>query len=135
MADTIREFLVGIGFKVDQSSERQFTSAMEGAVLRANLLATAIEAMARTVASIRSAKSRIISSSYFTNHRASGLRLQGFKLLSLHLSNSAAALGTLTPHWKVSDISSGLNLGLKAGLAGWASPRATRTASFGRHRR
>ena len=50
MSDTIREFLVGIGFKVDQSSERQFTSAMEGAVLKANLLATAIEAMAKTVA-------------------------------------------------------------------------------------
>jgi hypothetical protein len=51
LSDTIREFLVGIGFKVDQSSERQFTSAMEGAVLKANLLATAIEAMAKTVAS------------------------------------------------------------------------------------
>jgi hypothetical protein len=50
LSDTIREFLVGIGFKVDQSSERQFTSAMEGAVLKANLLATAIEDMAKTVA-------------------------------------------------------------------------------------
>jgi hypothetical protein len=50
LSDTIREFLVGIGFKVDQSSERQFTSAMEGAVLKANLLATAIEGMAKTVA-------------------------------------------------------------------------------------
>jgi hypothetical protein len=50
MADTIREFLVGIGFKVDQSSERQFAAAMEGAVLKANLLAAAIEDMAKTVA-------------------------------------------------------------------------------------
>lgn len=49
MADTIREFLVGLGFKIDDSSERRFISSMEGAVLRANLLADAIENMAKIV--------------------------------------------------------------------------------------
>jgi hypothetical protein len=49
MADSIREFLVGLGFKVDESQQRNFVSAIEGATLRANLLATAIEDMARTV--------------------------------------------------------------------------------------
>ena len=47
--ETLREFLVSIGFKVDNSTERRFVSAIEGATLRANLLATAIENMARTV--------------------------------------------------------------------------------------
>jgi hypothetical protein len=50
MADsTIREFLVGLGFKIDEAGERRFISAIEGATLRANLLADAIENMAKIV--------------------------------------------------------------------------------------
>jgi hypothetical protein len=49
VADTIREFLVGLGFSVNESQQRNFVGALEGATLRANLLATAIEDMARTV--------------------------------------------------------------------------------------
>jgi hypothetical protein len=46
---TIREFLVGLGFSVDQAGQRNFVSALEGATLRAKLLGDAIEDMARTV--------------------------------------------------------------------------------------
>lgn len=49
MADTIREFLIGFGFKLDEAGERRFVSMIEGATLRANLLADAVEAMARVV--------------------------------------------------------------------------------------
>lgn len=47
MADTLREFLVGLGFSVDDASQRKFTAAIEGATLRAKLLGDAIEEMAR----------------------------------------------------------------------------------------
>jgi hypothetical protein len=50
MADTIREFLAGLGFRVDEASERRFTAALEGATLRAKILGDALEAMAKTVA-------------------------------------------------------------------------------------
>jgi tail lysozyme len=49
VADTIREFLVGLGFSVNESQQRNFVGALEGATLRAKLLGDAIEAMARTV--------------------------------------------------------------------------------------
>jgi hypothetical protein len=49
MAETIRELLVSLGFKVDDASARRFTQSLEGAVLRANLLADAIEGMASIV--------------------------------------------------------------------------------------
>ena len=49
MSETIRSFLVGLGFKVDDASQRNFVSALEGATLRAKLLGDAIEAMARVV--------------------------------------------------------------------------------------
>jgi hypothetical protein len=47
--EAIREFLVSLGFKVDDSTERRFIGALEGATLRAKLLGDAIESMARTV--------------------------------------------------------------------------------------
>src|SRR5690348_14204309 len=47
--ETIREFLAGLGFKIDDASERRFVSALEGATLRAKLLGDAIEATARSV--------------------------------------------------------------------------------------
>src|ERR1700677_4394067 len=49
MADTIREFVASLGFKLDESSQRNFVGALEGATLRAKLLGDAIESMARTV--------------------------------------------------------------------------------------
>jgi hypothetical protein len=49
MAENIREFLVSLGFKVDDASAKRFTQSLEGAVVRANLLADAIEGMASIV--------------------------------------------------------------------------------------
>jgi hypothetical protein len=47
--ETIREFLVSLGFRIDDSTERRFISALESATLGAKLLGDAIEGMARTV--------------------------------------------------------------------------------------
>ena len=51
MADSIRSFLVDLGFSIDAASQRSFVGALEGATLRAKLLGDAIEEMARTVVS------------------------------------------------------------------------------------
>jgi hypothetical protein len=51
VADTLREFIVSLGFKLDESQQRNFVGALEGATLRAKLLGDAIEVMARTVVS------------------------------------------------------------------------------------
>ena len=50
MADTIRDFLVGLGFKVDESAWARFQSTIETATLKAALLSDAIEAAARSIA-------------------------------------------------------------------------------------
>jgi uncharacterized protein YukE len=47
---TLREFVIGLGFSLDQAGEQKFVNMIQGATLRANLLATALEDMAKTVA-------------------------------------------------------------------------------------
>lgn len=49
MADVIREFLVGIGYKVDASSEKRFESSIRSATLQSELLGRAIAATAEKV--------------------------------------------------------------------------------------
>ncbi|KPH79320.1 phage tail tip lysozyme [Bosea vaviloviae] len=49
MADVIREFLVGIGYKVDASSEKRFESSVRSATLQSELLGRAIAATAEKV--------------------------------------------------------------------------------------
>ncbi len=48
--ETMKEFLVRIGYKVDEPSQRRFFAGIEGATLKANLLAEALEGMARVAA-------------------------------------------------------------------------------------
>jgi hypothetical protein len=47
--ETIREFVTALGFSVNESQQRNFIGALEGATLRAKLLGDAIESMAKTV--------------------------------------------------------------------------------------
>lgn len=49
MAETIKEFLVSIGYRVDGSSERRFEDSMKRATLRAELLGRAIASAAEAV--------------------------------------------------------------------------------------
>lgn len=49
MADTLKEFLVGLGFKVDDSSWGRFERTITSATLQAKSLGDAIEATARTI--------------------------------------------------------------------------------------
>ena len=50
MSDTIREFLVALGFEVREDTLNRFERAIEGATLRAKLLGDAIEGMASSAA-------------------------------------------------------------------------------------
>jgi Phage tail lysozyme len=45
--ETIREFVAGLGFEVNESDQRRFYDAIEGATLRARLLGDALELMAK----------------------------------------------------------------------------------------
>lgn len=47
--ETIKSFLVGLGFKVDESSERKFTDSVARATKTAMALGAAVEAAALTV--------------------------------------------------------------------------------------
>jgi hypothetical protein len=49
-AETIKDFLVSVGFKIDEPSERRFSASLVGAVTQATLLANALEGMARVAA-------------------------------------------------------------------------------------
>jgi tail lysozyme len=69
VADTIREFLVGLGFSVNESQQRNFVGALESATLKANLLATAIEDMARTVVGKVSAVAETFEQLYYQSQR------------------------------------------------------------------
>ena len=53
MSDTIREFLVSLGFEVREDTLNRFERAIEGATLRAKLLGDAIEGMASSAAESR----------------------------------------------------------------------------------
>ena len=59
--ELIRSFVVGLGFRNDQASERRFTGAIEGATLKSNLLATAIEGMVTRVAAAMSETGKQLS--------------------------------------------------------------------------
>ena len=48
--ETIKEFVARICYKIDEPSERRFMQGIEGAVVKANLLADALEGMARVAA-------------------------------------------------------------------------------------
>lgn len=94
MADTIKEFLVGIGFKVDSSSERKFTDAIRSATLQADLMARGIEGAARAIAKAVADISAGFESIYYTAQRANtsvgSLKSMTYALSQLGTSASSA---------------------------------------------
>lgn len=98
MADTIRELLVGLGFKIDDAGERRFTQALEGAVLRANLLADAIENMASIAVDKIGAVSTQFEQLYYQSQRIHAsevsIRAFGFAISQVggHVENANASL-------------------------------------------
>lgn len=70
MADTIKDFLVGLGFKVDTGSQRKFTDAIRSATLQAELLGRALEGAAKAIAKAVADISAGFEQIYYTAQRA-----------------------------------------------------------------
>ena len=70
MAETIKDFLVSVGFKVDGASERKFTDAIRSATLQADLLARGLEGAAKAIAKAVADISAGFESIYYTAQRA-----------------------------------------------------------------
>ncbi|NTG00111.1 hypothetical protein G6L30_08255 [Agrobacterium rhizogenes] len=85
MAETIREFLVSLGYTVDGNSERKFKESMRGAVVQAQLLADAIEGMARIVVEGVAKVARSFDSLYWSSQRT-GASVQNIRALSYAVS-------------------------------------------------
>lgn len=87
MAETIREFLVKVGFQVDSSSEQRFERSMGRATLRAELLGKAIaeaaEAVVRGATRIASAFDDIYYASQRTQASVTNLKSLGYAVSQL----------------------------------------------------
>ncbi len=67
--NTIKEFLIELGFEIDQNTEKKFNQSIKGAVVQANLLADAIEGTMRVVAQGVEQMARNFSSLEFASQR------------------------------------------------------------------
>ena len=85
MADTIREFLVSIGYGVDQQSERRFKDSVRSATLQAELMSKAIVAAAKTTAEALQQVAKNFDSLYWTSQRT-GASVQNIRALSYAVS-------------------------------------------------
>ena len=85
MADTIREFLVSIGYGVDQQSERRFKDSVRSATLQAELMSKAIVAAAKTTAEALQQVAKNFDSLYRTSQRT-GASVQNIRALSYAVS-------------------------------------------------
>lgn len=98
MSDTIREFVVGLGYKLDESSQRNFVGALEGATLRAKLLGDVIEGMARTVVDKVGEVAESFENLFYQSQRVgaseNSIRAFGYAIQQVggHLENANASL-------------------------------------------
>ncbi|GAN52310.1 hypothetical protein ME121_6441 [Methylobacterium sp. ME121] len=94
MAETIKEFLVGLSYKVDGASERKFTDAIRSATLQADLLARGIESAAKAIAKAVADISAGFESIFYTAQRANtsvgSLRAMTYALSQLGTSAGSA---------------------------------------------
>lgn len=85
MSDNVRDFFVGLGFKVDGSSQQTFTDALNKATLRAKLLGDGIEAAARAIAHAVAEMSKDFERLYYQSQRTNA-SVAGIKALSYALT-------------------------------------------------
>lgn len=94
MAETIKDFLVSIGFSVDSASERKFTDAIRTATLQADLLARGLEGAAKAIAKAVADISAGFESIFYTAQRANtsvgNLRAMTYALSQLGTSAGSA---------------------------------------------
>ena len=79
--DTIKEFLVGLGFKIDESSQRKFISVVEGISKSMAALGVAVEGAAIGVVAAIDKISRGFEDLYFISQR-SGASVANIKAMA-----------------------------------------------------
>jgi hypothetical protein len=97
-AEVLREFLVGLGFKIEPSSEKKFQDAITSATLKANLLADAFVGVAKTIAENIGKAVGDLENLYFTSIRvgSSATNLKALTQASQDFGVSAAeSLGNI----------------------------------------
>jgi hypothetical protein len=84
-SETIREFLVKLGFTVDDQTERKFTGSMRSAMLQAKLLGDAVENMARVVGESLQRVAQSFDGLYWASERT-GASVENIRALSYAVS-------------------------------------------------
>src|SRR5690606_9606156 len=69
MSDVIKEFLVGLGFKVDEKGLKTFTKSIDGATTAVTRLVTTLAGASLTVAAGVSAFASSLENLYFASQR------------------------------------------------------------------
>ncbi|VVD29156.1 glycoside hydrolase family 104 protein [Paraburkholderia dioscoreae] len=89
--DVIREFLVSVGFKVDESSEKKFVDAMVSGTLKAAAFGVAVEAAAAAVVAGVTKIASQMESLYFASQRtnASVEKIQALRFAAEQLGGTA----------------------------------------------
>lgn len=92
MAETLREFLVSIGYKVDGNSERRFEDSLKRATLRAELLGRAIAEAAEAIVRGASRIAGAFDEVYYASQRTQS-SVQNLKALSYAVSQLGGSYG------------------------------------------
>lgn len=94
MADVIKEFLVGLGFKVDEKGLKTFTSTIDGATTAVTRLVTTLAGASLTVAAGVSAFASNLENLYFASQRI-GSSAQSIKAAEYAARDFGASAGEL----------------------------------------
>jgi hypothetical protein len=100
-AETIKDFLVSLGFDIDEAGASKFDSVLAGTTANAIKMGLAVEGAALTVVAFTAkiASGWIISTG---RHSAPARRFRGFSLLAMRFRRWAAAWTRRAPLWKAS---------------------------------
>lgn len=97
-AETIKQFLVGLGFQVDETGMRKFEATLASATLKAVKLGTSVEAAAVSVVAFTAKIAAGLDNLYWSSQRT-GATVQGIKQIGYAVSqaggNADAARGAL----------------------------------------
>lgn len=99
-AETIKEFLIALGYKVDRATEKKFEDSITAATLKANLLADALVGMAKKLAESLQHAAGDLSDLYYASIRAgtSATNLKALQLAAQDFGVSAQEAGGYLEH-------------------------------------
>ncbi len=119
-AETIKEFLVSLGYSVDNQSEQKFKNSMRGAVVQANLMSEALISTAKAVFEAVAKISQSFDSLYWTSQRT-GDSVENIRALSYAVSQLGGTTRVPGPRLRRSASISGQTRAMQACCAPWAS--------------